>query len=104
RPPPPPRHGLRAVLAPTPEFRAFWDQLPDDVLADRADPSVQAAIAALRRVDQPPWAPALGEALAATAQIAGAAARFARDEPVERVEPVEPLAADRRSLWRAVIA
>ena len=45
------RHGLRAVFAPTTEFRAFWDRLAGDVLADRADPSVQAAIAGLRRVD-----------------------------------------------------
>ena len=73
------RHGLRAVFAPTTEFRAFWDQLAGDVLADRADPSVQAAIAALRRVALPPWGPALDEALAATAEIArvaGTAARF----------------------------
>jgi hypothetical protein len=71
------RHGLRAVFAPTTEFRAFWDTLSGDVLADRTDPSVQAAIAALRRAAQPPWAPALGEALAATARIAAEAARFA---------------------------
>jgi hypothetical protein len=70
------RHGLRALFAPTTDFRAFWDQLGGDVLAERADVSVQAAIAGLRRVDQPPWAPALDEALAATAQIAAAAARF----------------------------
>jgi hypothetical protein len=71
------RHGLRALLAPTTDFRAFWDRLGGDVLADRADVSVQAAIAGLRRVEHPPWAPALDEALAATAQIAAAAARFA---------------------------
>jgi len=77
------RHGLRAVFAPTTEFRAFWDQLAGDVLADRADPSVQAAIAALRRVALPPWGPALDEALAATAEIArvaGLAARFTADD------------------------
>jgi hypothetical protein len=78
------RHGLRALLAPTTDFRAFWDQLAGDVLADRCDVSVQSAIAGLRRVDQPPWAPALDEALAATAQIAAVAARFspAADNPV----------------------
>jgi hypothetical protein len=70
------RHGLGAVFAPTTEFRAFWDQLTGDVLADRADPSVPAAITALRRVAQPPWAPALEQALAATAQIAQVAVRF----------------------------
>jgi hypothetical protein len=71
------RHGLRGVFAPTTEFRAFWDRLSGDVLADRTERSVQAAIAALRRAEQPPWAPALSAALAASAQIAGAAAAFA---------------------------
>jgi Fe-S-cluster containining protein len=71
------RHGLRAVFAPTTDFRAFWDQLSGDVLADRTDRSVVAAISALRRAALPPWAPALGEALAASATIATASARFA---------------------------
>ena len=71
------RHGLRGVFAPTTEFRAFWDRLSGDVLADRTERSVQAAIAALRRAEQPPWAPALPAALAASAQIAAAASTFA---------------------------
>lgn len=83
------RHGLRGLFAPTTEFRAFWDQLVGDVLADRSDPSVPAAIAGLVRSAGPPWSPALGDALAATAQIAEVAARFAPDE---------------RSLWRCVVA
>ena len=70
------RHGLRGLFAPTTDFRAFWDSLSGDVLADRTDRSVQAAITALRRAAQPPWAPALGEALEATARIAQAAAPF----------------------------
>ena len=45
------RHGLRAVFAPTTEFRAFWDRFSGDVLADRGDRSVHAAIVALRRAD-----------------------------------------------------
>jgi Fe-S-cluster containining protein len=71
------RHGLRGLFAPTTDFRAFWDQLSGDVLADRTDRSVQAAIVALRRAARPPWAPALEDALAATARIAAAAAPFA---------------------------
>jgi len=82
------RHGLRGVFAPTTEFRAFWDQLAGDPLADRADPAVRAAIAGLLRVGKPPWGPALGEALAASAQIAAIATRFA---------PAAP-----RSLWLGV--
>lgn len=75
------RFGLRRLFAPTTDFRSsFWDQLTGDVLADRGDRSTVAAIAGLRRVDIPPWAPALGGALAATAQIAKATSEFAPDD------------------------
>src|SRR5262245_39318634 len=73
------RHGLRTLFAPTTEFRAFWDRLSDDVLTDRTDRSTQTAIAALRRVNHPPWAPALTDALESTARIAEEAARHATD-------------------------
>lgn len=85
------RHGLRGVFAPTTDFRAFWDTLAGDVLADRAERSVQAAIAGIRRAEHPPWAPALGDALAATARIARDAAAFA------------PASADARPLWLAIV-
>lgn len=68
------RHGLRGVFAPTTDFRAFWDTLSGDVLADRTDPSVQAAIAAVQRAARHPWAPHLDAALHASAVIAQAAA------------------------------
>lgn len=84
------RHGLRVLFAPTTDFRAFWDRLSDEVLADRTDRSVQTAIGALRRAEQPPWGPALGEALAATARIAREAAQLA--------------AGDRDMLWSGVTA
>ena len=65
------RHGLRGLFAPTTDFRtSFWNDLSKDVLADRDDRSTQAAIAALRRAEHPPWGPALGDALAATARLA----------------------------------
>ncbi|MEO8551154.1 MAG: YkgJ family cysteine cluster protein [Kofleriaceae bacterium] len=71
------RYGLRAVFAPTTEFRtSFWDQLSGDVLSDRTERSVTGAITALRRSEHPPWAPALREALEATARIAEASAPF----------------------------
>jgi hypothetical protein len=76
------RHGLRTPFAPTTDFRAFWDQLSGDVLEDRTDRSVQAAIAALRRAELPPWGPHLGEALAATARIAQEAAKLATEPDV----------------------
>ena len=86
------RHGLRRVFAPTTEFRAFWDRLSGDVLADRAERSVQAAIVAVRRAATPPWSPALDDALAATARIASATASFAIAESLwTTVEPAPPL-------------
>ncbi len=82
------RHGLRGLFAPTTEFRAFWNTLSGDVLADRTDPSVQRALVALRRAEKPPWAPALHEALVASTQIAGVAHQFT--------------SADRTPLWASV--
>ncbi len=71
------RHGLRRVFAPTTDFRtAFWDQLSGDVLADRTDRSVVLAVSALCRADQLPWAPALSDALEASAKITAALAPF----------------------------
>ncbi len=67
------RYGLRNLLAPTTDHRAFWDAMPADALADRGDRSTVAAIAAIQRADEPPWSPFLYEALAATAQIAAVA-------------------------------
>src|SRR5437868_10811352 len=90
------RHGLRGLLAPTTEFRAFWDRLDGGVLTDRCDPSVQAAITGLGRAAHPPWAPALAEALAATAQVAQVAARFAT--------PHDPRGGRDRSIWHGVVA
>lgn len=86
------RHGLRVLFAPTTEYRAFWDQLSGDVLADRTTRSVVAAIAALRRASQSPWAPALDDALVASARIAAAVAPFThRDGDGDRRE--------RATLW-----
>jgi hypothetical protein len=106
------RHGLRALLAPTTDFRAFYDRmsedslaaLPGDATADATlvasgiapgDPSVALARAALARADEPPWAPHLEAALRATAAIAGIVAPFAMDAD-------EPPAGSLPPLWRLV--
>ena len=88
------RHGLRALFAPTTDFRAFWDRLDADVLADRRDPSVVAAIVALQRADRAPWSPAFGDALAASARIATATLGF----------PDGGAATDAPALWTGVVA
>ncbi len=67
------RYGLARFFAPTTDYRAFWDALPADPLVDRTDLSVVHAIAGLRRVTRAPWAPAIEDALAATAAIVAVA-------------------------------
>ncbi len=71
------RHGLRGFLAPTTDYRAFWDRLPADPLAGRRQPSVVAAVLGAQRADKPPWAPHLQAALAATAEVVSRAGAFA---------------------------
>ena len=70
-------YGLRRVLAPTTDFRTFYDGLGPDPLASRREPSVALAILGLQRADRPPWAPYVRHALQATADIARAAGTFA---------------------------
>jgi Fe-S-cluster containining protein len=78
------RYGLAAFFAPTTEYRAFWDAMAGDPLADRRDVSVVYAITALRRVATPPWGPAVEDALAATAAIVATSSRFAADGSLAR--------------------
>lgn len=75
------RHGLRDVLAPTTDFRAFYDALGPDPLRSRQDVSVQLAILGLRRAATNPWWPHLGQALQASASIVTIAAGFAAPSP-----------------------
>ena len=119
------QHGLRALLAPTTEYRAFYDQMSEAPLAPLTggaagdappgdpviiasgaasgigpgvalgDPSVALAQAALARAHEPPWAPHLEAALRATAAIAGIVAPFATDAD-------EPPAGSLPPLWRLV--
>jgi hypothetical protein len=88
--------GLRRMLAPTTDYRAFYDTLPDDPLQPPLDETVILARMALRWVETPRWKP-LHEALAATAEIARAAAGAGEmwtlvDKQVERHQVGFPLA------------
>ena len=79
-------HGLRWVLAPTTDYRSFYDALPDEPLAGDAS-SVLARIA-LGRARRAPFAPHLEDALAATAAIGRAAGPFADPQSLwSRAEP-----------------
>jgi hypothetical protein len=73
------RHGLRHFLAPTTDYRVYWDELPADPLEPRRDPTVTAALYGAQRAERPPWAPHLAEALAASAAVVARAAAFADD-------------------------
>jgi hypothetical protein len=89
------RFGLRRVMAPTTDFRAFYDALPPDPLTPRTDPSVAFAVRGLARVEAAPWAPHLSEALSATRAIAESAARFTPESSSELdlwslVDPMPP--------------
>lgn len=68
-------YGLGAVLAPTTDFRAFYDALGDDPLA--ADESSQLARRGVARATGSRWAPHLHDALHATEVIVRTAARYA---------------------------
>ncbi|WP_428267579.1 hypothetical protein [Haliangium sp.] len=81
------RLGLRRVLAPTTDFRAFYDQLGPDPMAPNGDPAVPLAAAALERSRKPPWAPHLDAALAATAAIARLVAPFVDQADADEALP-----------------
>ena len=67
-------HGLRGALFPTTIVRAFYQSLGADALGHAgASPSTALARAAAERAAKKPFAPALDEALAATARALGVA-------------------------------
>lgn len=68
-------YGLRAALAPTTDFRAFYDALPADPM-DGPEEEVALARAALSRADAAPWGPHLRMGLDATRRIGDAVAPF----------------------------
>ncbi len=80
-------HGLRRVLAPTTDHRAFYDGLGADPLSG-ADPSVPLARAALSRATEPPWAPHLEQALRATATVVRAASALVAEDDAEGLPPL----------------
>lgn len=82
------KHGLRQALAPTTDFRCYYDELPDDPLADETDPSTAPARRGAARAHEAPWAPHLEEGLAATAKVLKAANDFGARDPRTQRPPI----------------
>lgn len=81
------RFGLRGAMAPTTEFRAFYEELPDDPLqGDQED--VRAAKDGGARAEQAPWAPHLQVALIATAAVFRIAKESNAQDPNEKGAPI----------------
>jgi hypothetical protein len=69
-------HGLRRLLGPTTDFRAYYDGLGPDPLTDGAfEPSQGLAREALARAMRPPYRRPLATALRATAEVHAALTR-----------------------------
>ena len=81
-------HGLRQALAPTTDFRIYYDTLPEDPLRDVDDPACASARQGAARSRQVPWAPHLQEALKATATILRAAQRLGAKDPGVDAPPI----------------
>lgn len=74
--------GLRGLLAPTTDHRAYYDALPADPLATGDDPAIVAAQQGFERAGGEPWAEALAWALDGTRQIA---LLLAKEAPVDSI-------------------
>jgi hypothetical protein len=81
-------HGLRRALAPTTDFRIYYDTLPADPLGDDDDPACASARQGAARSLEAPWAPHLQEALKATATILRAAQRLGAEDPEADTPPI----------------
>jgi hypothetical protein len=82
------RFGLRRALAPTTDFRRYYDDLPSDPLAPGDDPAIALAAVAAERSRTAPWAPHLEAGLGATAQILGAAHALGAAPPRAEKPPI----------------
>ena len=82
------QHGLRQALAPTTDFRSYYDQLPNDPLADEADPATATAKQGAARSANAPWAPHLQEGLAATVKVLSAASDLGAADPASTRPPI----------------
>jgi len=82
------RHGLRALMAPTTEYRAYHDALPAEPLVDGDDPAIPVARQAAARAAADPWRGPIEEALAGTAAALARAAAEAHAGAAPRLHPL----------------
>lgn len=81
------RHGLRQVLAPTTDFRTYYDDLPSDPFSGE-DAAIALARAGAARSEEAPWAPHLTEGLRATAEVVRAAKGLGASNPESTAAPI----------------
>jgi hypothetical protein len=82
------KHGLRRALAPTTDYRSYYDQLPEDPFADGSDPATAAAKLGALRSEQAPWAPHLQAGLVATAKIMKVTSELGACDPARAKPPI----------------
>ncbi|MBT8453855.1 MAG: hypothetical protein KJO40_17960 [Deltaproteobacteria bacterium] len=82
------RHGLREALAPTTEFRLYYDELPEDPFGGEFDPATERAKQGAVRSTKAPWAPHLENGLAATAKALSAASEMGASDPDSAKPPI----------------
>jgi len=92
------RYGLRGMLAPTSQFRDYYDRIPTDVLQPLDDSEREAkvcalAAVALERAAGTPWSGPMTEAFVATAQMRDALAPLLGDYATDLEDDALP------SLW-----
>ena len=89
-------HGLRRLLAPTTDYRAFYDVLPRRPLDDAPPPESKLAQEGLSLAHHPPYRRVLSEALTATAELHRAVAKALRQRP-----PSAPTDNAQPTLWQS---
>jgi hypothetical protein len=82
------KHGLRQALAPTTDFRSYYDELPEDPFGDEEDPATGVATLGAARAEEGPWAPHLSEGLKATAKIFEIARQLGAADPEAANPPI----------------
>lgn len=85
------RYGLREVLAPTTDFREYYDALPEDPMQPgqgEPDRVHRLAEQGLRRSGHAPWGPHVAEGLRATERLLRVAHDFEAEDPRDPRKPL----------------